>query len=85
MADIFDIEILIPKYLEEATSMGAAIIGGVGCGVFPSFDAADQFIQVERTIEPDPANTAVYEPLKALFEDAYKANEPLFGAMKKFS
>ncbi len=85
MADIFDIEILIPKYLEEATSMGAAIIGGVGSGAFRSFDAADQFIQIERTIEPDPANRTVYEPLKELFDAAYKANEPLFGEMKKFS
>ncbi len=34
MADVYQAEILKPDYLEEATSMGAAIIGGVGCGVF---------------------------------------------------
>jgi xylulokinase len=85
MADIFEIEILVPKYLEEATSMGAAIIGGVGCGAFGSFDEADRFIQVTRSILPRKETQGVYRPLKALFEAAYAATEPLFGAMKRFS
>lgn len=85
MADIFDIEILIPQYLEEATSMGAAIIGGVGCGAFDGFDAADRFIQITRTVVPRKETQEVYGPLKELFEAAYSATEPLFGAMKEFS
>ncbi len=32
MADIYELELSIPNYLEEATSIGAAIIGGVGVG-----------------------------------------------------
>ena len=85
MADIFDIEILIPRYLEEATSMGAAIIGGVGCGVFEGFDAVDRFIQVTRSVKPRKDTQGVYGSLKELFEAAYAATEPLFGAMKEFS
>ena len=30
MADVFDIDVVIPNVLEEATSMGAAVAGGVG-------------------------------------------------------
>jgi glycerol kinase len=34
MADAYNAEIRIPNYLEEATSMGAAILGGIGAGIF---------------------------------------------------
>lgn len=34
MADIYQAEIRVPNYLEEATSMGAAILAGIGAGVF---------------------------------------------------
>ena len=30
MADIYQAEIRVPNYLEEATSMGAAILAGIG-------------------------------------------------------
>lgn len=33
MADIYVMDIVTPRCVKEATSMGAAIIGGVGCGV----------------------------------------------------
>ena len=81
MADVFGIPVVTPRYLEEATSMGAAIIGGVGCGAFESFAAAERFVDIVDTIEPDDKRAAVYEGRKALFERAYSALEPLFPEM----
>jgi xylulokinase len=78
MADVYQAEILKPDYLEEATSMGAAIIGGVGCGVFKSFEVADRFIQVTERTRPDPAPAAAYRRAKDLLNDSYEALEPLF-------
>lgn len=82
MADIFGIEIRIPRYLEEATSMGAAIIGGVGCGVFENFDVVDRFIDIERTLQPDSKNRDIYNKFRIIFEKAYNSIEPLFEEFK---
>jgi xylulokinase len=83
MADVYQAEILKPDYLEEATSMGAAIIGGVGCGVFKSFEVADRFIQITERTPPDPAPAAAYRRAKDLLNDSYAALEPLFGRFGK--
>ena len=78
MADVYQADILKPNYLEEATSMGAAIIGGVGSGVFQSFDVADRFIQITDRTSPDPAVAALYSEAKKLLNDSYDALVHLF-------
>ena len=78
MADIFETRILRPDYLEEATSMGAAIIAGVGAGLFKDFSAAERFTRVTERLEPEEANFPVYRRARALFDECYEALEPLF-------
>jgi xylulokinase len=83
MADVYQADIVKPNYLEEATSMGAAIIGGVGCGLFRSFDVADRFIEVTDRTRPDPAVGQVYREAKALLNESYEALAPLFPRLGK--
>jgi xylulokinase len=83
MADIYQAEVLRPNYLEEATSMGAAIIGGVGCGAFSSFDVADKFIQVVDRAKPDPTPSSVYARAKELLNESYDALAPLFPKLNR--
>ena len=71
LADIFGIPVKVPEYLEEATSMGAAIIGGVGCGVFKDFSAAERFVRIKSSTQPVPENSAVYDSLKPVFDRCY--------------
>jgi len=78
MADVYQADIVRPNYLEEATSMGAAIIGGVGCGVFKSFDVADRFIQTVDRTTPDAARAGTYAEAKKLLNESYDALAPLF-------
>ena len=78
MADVYQAEILRPNYLEEATSMGAAIIGGVGCGVFKDFDVAGRFIQITARVRADPGTAPVYAQAKGLLNDSYDSLAPLF-------
>jgi xylulokinase len=78
MADVYQAEILMPDYLEEATSMGAAIIGGVGCGVFKDFDVADRFIRITDRVRADPGTAAVYAQAKALLNESYDSLAHLF-------
>jgi len=70
LADIFGVSVLVPNYLEEGTSMGAAITAGVGVGAF-GFDAVDRFIQITEENKPDPAKAEKYSEMKQLFDEAY--------------
>ena len=83
MADIFDVEIRRPNFLEEATSMGAAIVGGVGTGLFRDFDVIENFIRVEETVQPNPENKAIYDKMKSLFDMSYHSLVGLFTEMAK--
>jgi xylulokinase len=78
MADIYGMPVLRPALLEEATSMGAAVAGGVGVGIFPDFSIAERLAPIVDTTLPNPANKARYDRMHDLFNRAYAAYEPLF-------
>jgi xylulokinase len=71
MADIYGVKILKPNYLEEATSMGAAVTGGVGAGIFKSFDVIDRFIRIESEQVPVNSNRLTYKIMMPIFEKSY--------------
>jgi xylulokinase len=53
-ADIMGTPITCPK-ITEAGALGAAVIAGVGCGTFNSFEEGVQtMVKMEQTFEPDP-------------------------------
>jgi xylulokinase len=81
IADIFGVRALIPKVLEEATSMGAAVTGGVGVGLFKSFDVIDQMIRITESYEPNPETGRIYARSMKLFDKAYKALVEVHQAM----
>ncbi len=70
MADIFGKTVTVPEYLEEATSMGAAIIGAVGAGEM-TFKEASTFVRDVQFIEYNPENHRYYERLFEVFDKAY--------------
>lgn len=82
LADMFNIEILIPNYIKEATSIGAAVTAGVGIGIYESFDIIDDFIKIEQIIKPDKNNIELYKNKKAVFESLYQALKPVFKLSK---
>ena len=84
MADVYDTSIEKLNVLEEATSMGAAIVAGVAAGAFDDFSAVERFVRVEETVEPIPENRAVYERLLPIFDEAYFALCGLFDRLAEF-
>lgn len=78
MADVYEVEVRRPNYLEEATSIGAAIIGGVAAGVYKDFSVVDNFLRIVDSVKPDPGNLEIYRARKKLFETLYQALEPTF-------
>jgi xylulokinase len=67
-ASVYDTRINLLD-LEEATSLGAAILGGLGAGVYRDVSDALQTIQFSsRPIDPDPHDVPLYE---AYYRDVY--------------
>lgn len=56
----------------EATSMGAAVIGGIACGLFKDFDVVKRFVAVDQTVAPRAENVALYRRRRDLLERAYR-------------
>ena len=82
LADVLGMPILLPELVTEATSLGAAIAGGVGVGIFDSFAAADRFIHVHAATRPEANAQAHYADLVPLFQAAYRGLEPIFGQLR---
>ncbi|MBI3360116.1 MAG: xylulokinase [Chloroflexi bacterium] len=78
LADVFGRPVLVPRLLDEATSLGAAVAGGVGVGLFEDFSAVNRFIEIVDRHEPDPAARAVYDRVYPAFLAAYDALVPVF-------
>lgn len=78
MADIFNARIKVPRLLEEGGSMGAAVIAGVGTGIYSNFSAIHHFIKVEQEQKPDAAAAGDYEKIKKMFDLYYFALKDAF-------
>jgi xylulokinase len=73
MADVYNVNILKPNHLEEATSMGAAVTAGVGAGLYKDFNIISKFINIESVHEPNTQNHKEYSKSIHLFDECYKS------------
>jgi xylulokinase len=85
MADIYGIPVQRLAILEEATSMGAALAGGVGVGLYPGFEMIERMNRVTATITPDATNHTRYNALYPTFEAAYHALVPIYSQLAQFN
>lgn len=81
MADIYGMPVHRLAILEEATSMGAALVGGVGIGLYPDFSMAEQMNKIAKTVQPDPEAQAAYKKVFPIFEATYQALVPVYEMM----
>ncbi len=84
MADIYDCRVEKPNYLEEATSMGAAVVGGVAVGAFRDFDVIGRFLRIDDVVYPNPANQEVYRRLGPIFERCYESLVGVYDDLAEF-
>ena len=81
-ADVTGKTIHVPAS-DTATTLGAAILAGVGTGLYKSYEeAVKRTIRITRTQEPDPANRAVYDRRMELYLRLY---EDLKDTFKEFA
>ncbi len=71
-ADITGKVIKVPTS-DTATTLGAAILAGVGTGLYKSFEqAVESTIVITRTHQPDSNNTKLYEKNYAVYLELYE-------------
>jgi xylulokinase len=78
VADVFNLPLLRPRLLVQATSLGAAIAGAVGVGLLPDYASALDWVRVEPGEEPQPEHASRYDELYPLFLQTYRALVPLY-------
>lgn len=63
LAEVFNLPLAVSG-VDEQACYGAALIAGVGAGVYPNYAAAAETApRPARTVDPDPGNTERYEGL----------------------
>lgn len=77
-ANVFSCRIKIPKYLTEATSMGAAILGGVGTGVYKDFTIVESMNPVSDVVSGNQKDSEFYKGHSKLLVHAYQSLKNLF-------
>jgi autoinducer 2 (AI-2) kinase len=71
LADVLGLPVRLPV-VKESTALGAALLAGVGAGVYGSVaEAAARVARFERTVEPDPQARYAYEALFDQWEAVY--------------
>lgn len=78
MADVWGIPVRRRSVVEEANSLGAAVVGAVGLGLVDGFGAARELSEVVAEFVPDPHRHTRYRQRSSRFREAYTALAPWF-------
>jgi xylulokinase len=77
-ADILEKPVSRLNFIDEATSVGAAIAGGVGVGLFASIQDADRFVIIEDEAEPNEDHLLTYRKYFDIFKKTYEQLKDIF-------
>jgi len=85
LADVLGEEINLLN-VEEGPALGAALIAGVGVGVYSSFaEAVNRIIKVEKTIIPRIENSERYNQYYQLYKKLYYSLKEDFRELKNLT
>lgn len=80
LAGVYGCPIQIPKHAGSSTAVGAAVIAGVGVGLYANFGVAKRIAGVERQVEPGEQECTAYECLRKRYAQVLSVMAPLFRA-----
>jgi sugar (pentulose or hexulose) kinase len=82
-ANIYQLPLAVLKTFEGGT-LGAAILAGVAGGAFKDeASGADQVVQIDHVLQPDPAQANLYNRLYAVFKDLHDRMIDSFERLKE--
>ncbi|MHB1421289.1 MAG: FGGY-family carbohydrate kinase, partial [Bacillota bacterium] len=72
-ADVYGKPVQILQ-VSEVTALGAAILGGIGVGIFADvFQGTEQMVQITKEFQPDSKNSQIYNELYDIYVSAYQS------------
>ena len=80
-ADVLERPVATLTFMEEATSVGAAIAGGVGIGLYTSIEEAVRIVKETGSNAPDPSRSQAYRGHGAAFRKCYEQLVPIFSML----
>jgi len=83
MADVWNKKIIAMKYMNEATSLGAAIAGFIGTGIIKDFYEAEKMIKKGEEVYPDALINKRYLEYYKVFKESYKNLQNIFHELNK--
>lgn len=85
LADVYRCPV-VRKDNREGAALGAAILAGVGVGLYPDLrQACQRMIRVRDSLEPVCENSGRYEPYYRLYHTLYPALQDSFGTLAGLS
>lgn len=64
---------------DEAACLGAAVVAGVGVGIFDNLQkACEKMVEIKQVYKPNPENRAIYDEMYSKYVDLYDAICPIF-------
>ena len=82
LADVLGCSMTRTNHPKEATSMAAAVIAGVGAGLYEGFDAIYRFIDLMPSMKPDAQAQKYYEERIRVFDDCYEALKGVYAELR---
>ena len=77
-ADVFGLPIRTVSAASEGGAYGAALVGGVGCGLFKNLTEAVSVIHTETVHQPCGVNQEIYARNYRMYRMLYPAAKPMF-------
>lgn len=83
MASVYDRPLQVPEHPGEATSLGAALVAGVGVGVFTDFRQAAESIRTRSEVEPVPDWAEAYREFYEYYLSLYPGLRDYFQSLSR--
>lgn len=77
-ADVYGMDVIRMEHLGEATSIGAAVIAGVGAGVLQDFNSVELFNRKGERRPVNPDTHSFYVKQAEIFEDCYRSQLDIY-------
>lgn len=72
-ADALNITVEKTNIGQNAASLGAAALAGIGAGLWNSFDRIDELVQIQERAKPIPSNVTEYQNILLRFKEGINA------------
>ena len=84
LSDIWQKTLSVPVLREEATSLGAAVCGGIGVGAFKNYEVISRFNKIEKVITPNAVLADRYNALFSIFDKSYENLKTVYKELAEY-